>query len=102
MKPYVRLSFLVAMGFAATLRAQDFTGTLSISGSVLGSNGVPLPYSTVSIQESGIERFANERGDFILAGLIVERITGEEARCFDIEAGIAQKIPIRAATEEPV
>jgi len=36
---------------------------------VVGSGGGVLPYSTVSIREIGVERFANERGEFLLTGL---------------------------------
>ncbi|MFN2604328.1 MAG: carboxypeptidase-like regulatory domain-containing protein [Gemmatimonadaceae bacterium] len=40
-----------------------------MSGTVVASVGGPLPYSTVSIRETGAERFANDRGEFVLVGL---------------------------------
>ena len=58
------------MAFGVAARAQQITGgTLSISGTVKGSNGSPLPYSTASLRETGVERFANEIGEFVLANL---------------------------------
>jgi hypothetical protein len=58
------------MAFGVVAGAQEITGaTLSISGTVRGSNGSPLPYSTASLRETGVERFANEVGEFVLANL---------------------------------
>lgn len=58
------------MGFAVGSKAQEVTGaTLSISATVSGSNGSPLPFSTASLRETGVERFANELGEFVLANL---------------------------------
>ena len=57
------------MASAEFLSAQQPTGTLSISGTVVASVGGQLPYSTVSIRETGAERFANDRGEFVLVGL---------------------------------
>lgn len=64
------LCLLALLAFAFTAHAQEIAGaTLSISGTVSGSNGSPLAFSTASIRETGAERFANERGDFLLANL---------------------------------
>lgn len=64
------LCFFAAIAFASAARAQEITGaTLSISGTVRGSNGSPLPFSTASLRETGVERFANELGEFVLANL---------------------------------
>jgi hypothetical protein len=35
----------------------------------MGSNGSPLPFSTASLRETGVERFSNDRGEFVLANL---------------------------------
>jgi len=53
------------------VNGQQGTGavTLSISGTVIGSNGSPLPFSTASLRETGAERFSNERGEFVLGSL---------------------------------
>ena len=59
-----------AAALAFPLRAQEVASrTLSIAGVVKGSNGFPLPYGTASLRESGVERFSNERGEFVLANL---------------------------------
>jgi hypothetical protein len=58
------------MAFGVAAYAQGITGgALSISGTVSGANGSPLPYSTASLRETGVERFANEIGEFVLANL---------------------------------
>lgn len=55
---------------AFSLRALEIAAqTLSIAGSVTGSHGIPLPYGTASLRETGAERFSNERGEFVLANL---------------------------------
>lgn len=62
--------FFAAIAFASAAHAQEITGaTVSISGTVIGSNGNPLPFSTASLRETGGERFANELGEFVLANL---------------------------------
>jgi hypothetical protein len=53
--------------------ARDSTG--SIAGTVVaGESGAPLPYSVVSLATLGRERFTNERGAFVLAGIPVGRV----------------------------
>ena len=54
---------------SANLSAQQTAQTFTITGTVLGSGGGALPFSTVSIRETGLERFSNERGEFVLPGL---------------------------------
>jgi hypothetical protein len=65
------VGFAALLGIAPSAVAQVATpgGNLSISGTVVGSNGAPLAYSTVSILETGVHRFANENGSFVLANL---------------------------------
>jgi hypothetical protein len=64
------LCFFAAIVLADAAPAQQTAGaTLSIAGTVKGSNGSPLPYSTASLRETGVERFANELGQFVLANL---------------------------------
>jgi hypothetical protein len=60
------LLFAALVGVSLPLGAQ---GVLSIRGSVVGPNNTPLPYSTVSIVETGVARFTDESGQFIMAGL---------------------------------
>jgi hypothetical protein len=56
---------------SSPVRAQnpDASTGLTISGTVMGSDGRPLPYSTASIPEIGAERFSNELGQFFLTNL---------------------------------
>ena len=60
---------LVLAASSANLSGQQATQTFTITGTVIGSGGGPLPFSTVSIRETGLERFSNERGEFVLPGL---------------------------------
>ncbi|HUQ18043.1 MAG TPA: carboxypeptidase-like regulatory domain-containing protein [Gemmatimonadaceae bacterium] len=54
----------VAAFFAVTLPAGA-----QVTGVVVGSNGIPLPYSTVTVIETGASRFTGQNGDFVIAGL---------------------------------
>ena len=60
-----------AVALSATLQAQSVPQhhDLTISGIILGANGAPLPFSTASLDGTAIERFSNERGEFVLAGI---------------------------------
>jgi hypothetical protein len=58
--------FAALIGLTSPLGAQAI---LSITGTVVGPNGAPLPYSTASIAETGVARFTDEAGEFIMAGL---------------------------------
>jgi hypothetical protein len=62
--------FCAVAALAFPLRDQKISAqTLSIAGTVTGSNGIPLPFGTASLRETGTERFSNERGEFVLANL---------------------------------
>jgi CarboxypepD_reg-like domain len=65
------LYLAIALALTPGARAQDVTqrAALSIAGTVAGTNGVPLPFSTASIRENGAERFSDERGEFVLGNL---------------------------------
>lgn len=60
-----------AVALSATLEAQSVPRPpdLTISGIVIGANGAPLPFSTALLEGTGIERFSNDRGEFVLAGI---------------------------------
>jgi hypothetical protein len=64
------LCFCAVLAAASPAQSQDITAaTLSISGTVVGSNDSPLPFSTASLRETGVERFSNDRGEFVMSNL---------------------------------
>ena len=67
----IALCLAAALLLSSPLRAQnpDASAGLTISGTVAGSDGRPLPYSTASISEIGAERFSNDLGKFFLTNL---------------------------------
>jgi hypothetical protein len=69
-----RLSAPLCLTLAAlsanSLFGQQQAQTFTITGTVVGSGTGALPYSTVSIRETGLERFSNERGEFVLPALL--------------------------------
>lgn len=65
------VSLGAALAFAPALLSQSSTppGNLTVSGVVLGATGSPLPFSTASLAGTGLERFANENGEFVLGNI---------------------------------
>ena len=65
------LNIGAAVAFAASVQSQSVPppAGLTISGVVLGANGSPLPFSTASLAGTDIERFSNERGEFVLGNV---------------------------------
>lgn len=64
---------------SAAVSAQS-TPSVASSGTIVGfvtmkDGGLPLPYSVVSAQGIGRERFTNEAGEFVLAGLPAGTVT---------------------------
>lgn len=53
----------------AALLAPAVSAGAQVTGVVVGSNGIPLPYSTVTVIETAASRFTDENGGFVIAGL---------------------------------
>jgi hypothetical protein len=53
----------------AALFAFALPAGAQVTGVVVGANGIPLPYSTVTVIETGASRFTDENGGFVIAGL---------------------------------
>lgn len=70
-RPSAAVCLGAALVLSAAARAQNVAPAdgLTIAGTVLGANGSPLPFSTASIRETGVERFSNDRGEFVLGNL---------------------------------
>ncbi|HVD60832.1 MAG TPA: carboxypeptidase-like regulatory domain-containing protein, partial [Gemmatimonadaceae bacterium] len=69
MRRLVLFAALVGLAPSAVAQVTPTGGNITISGTVIGTNGIPLPYSTVSIVETGAHRFANENGSFVITNL---------------------------------
>ena len=87
------------LALAVTLEAQGVPQAegLTISGVVLGANGSPLPFSTASLAGTAIERFSNERGEFILGNVSPGLITFASGSLFSF-LFLLVPVPFRLAT----